>query len=212
MGGDGRGDAMNDDKTMQTREIISALADGQLRGDEFVRGVALAAGDPEGTEAWHLYHLVGDALRSGELASAAPRTQLLDRVRAGIAQEPQFAIETIAADAVPVRAAAVFASETQAANDGSFRWKLVAGFASLAAVAAVGWMVVGAGGGTATQPQLAQGSAPAGTVQVSTSAGPMLRDPQLDELLAAHRQLGGAPALQQPAGFLRNATFEGPAR
>ena len=40
----------------------------------------------------------------------------------------------------------------------------------------------------------------------------MIRDPQLDELLAAHRQLGGASALQMPAGFLRNATFEGPTR
>ena len=47
-------------------------------------------------------------------------------------------------------------------------------------------------------------------------AGPapvMIRDPRLDEMLAAHRQLGGsASALQTSAGFLRNATFEGPAR
>jgi sigma-E factor negative regulatory protein RseA len=41
----------------------------------------------------------------------------------------------------------------------------------------------------------------------------MIRDPRLDEMLAAHRQLGGgASALQTPAGFLRNATFEGPVR
>ena len=33
-----------------------------------------------------------------------------------------------------------------------------------------------------------------------------------DELLAAHKQLGGNSALQMPAGFLRNATFEGNAR
>jgi sigma-E factor negative regulatory protein RseA len=36
----------------------------------------------------------------------------------------------------------------------------------------------------------------------------MIRDPRLDELLAAHKQFGGASALQQPAGFLRNATFQ----
>jgi sigma-E factor negative regulatory protein RseA len=40
----------------------------------------------------------------------------------------------------------------------------------------------------------------------------MLRDPQLDAMLAAHRQAGGAPALQMSAGFLRNATFEGTSR
>ena len=37
----------------------------------------------------------------------------------------------------------------------------------------------------------------------------VLRDPQLDQLMAAHRQYGGSPS---PAGFLRNATFEVPGR
>jgi sigma-E factor negative regulatory protein RseA len=37
----------------------------------------------------------------------------------------------------------------------------------------------------------------------------MIRDPQLDALLAAHKQFGGASALQTPAGCLRNATFQG---
>jgi sigma-E factor negative regulatory protein RseA len=40
----------------------------------------------------------------------------------------------------------------------------------------------------------------------------MLRDPRLDQLLAAHRQSGGASALQVPSGFLRSATFEVPGR
>jgi sigma-E factor negative regulatory protein RseA len=34
----------------------------------------------------------------------------------------------------------------------------------------------------------------------------------LDQLLAAHQQFGGTSALQMPAGFVRNATFERPAR
>jgi sigma-E factor negative regulatory protein RseA len=44
------------------------------------------------------------------------------------------------------------------------------------------------------------------------AAGVILRDPQLDAFLQAHRDAGGPSALQMPAGFLRNATFEGPAR
>jgi sigma-E factor negative regulatory protein RseA len=40
----------------------------------------------------------------------------------------------------------------------------------------------------------------------------MIRDPQIDALLAAHRQFGGTSALQAPTGFLRNATFEEGAR
>jgi sigma-E factor negative regulatory protein RseA len=39
----------------------------------------------------------------------------------------------------------------------------------------------------------------------------MMRDPRLDELLATHRQLGGAQ-LVAPAGALRHATFDGPGR
>jgi sigma-E factor negative regulatory protein RseA len=62
-------------------------------------------------------------------------------------------------------------------------------------------------------PQLAQ--VPVST-EVSMVAGAeaaiMIRDPQLDALLVAHRQFGGTSALQMPAGFLRNATFEGAAR
>jgi sigma-E factor negative regulatory protein RseA len=38
----------------------------------------------------------------------------------------------------------------------------------------------------------------------------MLRDPRLDELLEAHQQMSGSS--QMPSGFLRNATFEAPAR
>ena len=57
---------------------------------------------------------------------------------------------------------------------------------------------------------------PAGIVPVAATSDPrtatMIRDPRLDQLLAAHRQLGGGTALQAPSGFLRNATFEGPAR
>ena len=40
----------------------------------------------------------------------------------------------------------------------------------------------------------------------------MIRDPQIDAFLAAHRQFGGTSALQTPTGFLRNATFEEGAR
>jgi sigma-E factor negative regulatory protein RseA len=40
----------------------------------------------------------------------------------------------------------------------------------------------------------------------------MLRDPELDALMAAHQQMGGHSAWQMPSGFLRNATYERPVR
>lgn len=108
----------------------------------------------------------------------------------------------------------------ESANSPLFRWKVLAGVASLAAVAAVVLNVAGTGV-LPTQGVLAQSPAvPAVALNVATSAEApastaapvMIRNPRLDELLAAHRQSGGASALQMPAGFLRNATHETPGR
>lgn len=202
------------DQQMDDRERISALADGQLQGEEFERAMQAAGADRAMLAAWHSYHLIGDALRSSDLAGGTPAPQFLGRLSARLAQEPLPRAQPAPAAALPVRSPAV-----PAANDGSFRWKMVAGMASVAAFAAVGWSVMGAGGAQpgaaqpqlASAPQLAPGAAP-GSVLARSEPGIMIRDPRLDEMLAAHRQLGGASALQSPAGFLRNATFESPAR
>jgi sigma-E factor negative regulatory protein RseA len=39
-----------------------------------------------------------------------------------------------------------------------------------------------------------------------------LRQPELEALLAEHRQYGGLSAVQVSSGFLRNATYELPAK
>jgi sigma-E factor negative regulatory protein RseA len=193
---------------MQKQELISAMADGQLRGSALARGVEVAVEDPEALEAWHTYHLIGDVLRSGEFTVGTVPAAFLGRLQARLRQEHRLA------DRPPVQseaAPATFAPDhALAANDSSFRWKLVAGFASIAAMAAIGWTVVGAMSGKAEQAQLAE--VQRAVDADATGRGVMIRDPRLDELLAAHRQLGGASALQAPAGFLRNATFEAPAR
>ena len=193
------------EQQIQMRELISALADGQLHGEAFARGVEAAGADPAGRETWNTYHLIGDVLRSGELATCSAPTAFLARLEQRLQQEPLQP----AADAMTrLRQHGVANAQPQAANDASFRWKLVAGFASFAAVAAIGWTVAGA----VAKPEQGQLAAAPGTVLAGSQGGLMIRDPNLDEFLAAHRQLGGASALQTPAGFLRNATFEGPNR
>ena len=187
---------------IKTREIMSAMADGRLEDEAFARGIELAATDPAAQQAWHTYHLIGDVLRSSDLAAGTPSQVFLSRLQVRLQQE---AILAPPAAVLPERAPAA------AANEDNFRWKLVAGFASIAAMAAIGWTMTGAMSGKPEQAQLAavqRGGADAG----SSERGVMIRDPRLDEMLAAHRQLGGASALQAPAGFLRNATFEVPAR
>jgi sigma-E factor negative regulatory protein RseA len=188
------------DKIDDKREMISALADGQLAGDAFARGVELAATDAAAREAWHAYHLIGDVLRSGELAHCAPADRFIGRLQERLRGE-QVSIEAPAVSPVQV-------APREAANDGAFRWKMMAAAASVAAVSAIAWTVVGVPGKPAG-PQVA--TVPAGTVLTGTQRGVMIRDPRLDEFLAAHRQVGGA-ALVAPAGYLRNATFDGTGR
>lgn len=201
------------------RELLSALADGQLHGEELTRALAYAE-ESEGHATWQVYHLVGDVLRSPELARPA-RPDFMAGLRAQLAQEggavrPQ----------APTQLEVVAPVMENAANASVFRWKMVAGFASLAAVAAIGWTSLSAlqdggalnpsgGAQLARSPESNPGAGAAPVVAVADAEGGsqvMIRDPRLDELLAAHKQFGSTSALQMPAGFLRNATFESPGR
>jgi sigma-E factor negative regulatory protein RseA len=191
----GKVDGMN---KMDNQELISALADGQLQGEAFARGVQAAAADAGGREAWCAYHVVGEVLRSGRAHAGIPPEVFLARLQRRL-QAEQPLLQPVASQPVvrPVRASA---------ND--MAWKLAAGVASFAAVAAVGWNLWGAGAAANSQPQLAAAAASAPVVEASAAT---TRDARLDMLLAAHRQFGGATALGT-SGFLRNATFEGPSR
>jgi sigma-E factor negative regulatory protein RseA len=188
--------------TMDNQELISALADGQLRGEAFARGVQLAAADPRARESWCAYHVVGEVLRTGRAAPGTPPEVFLARLQQRLKDE-----RPAATPVVPL-AQPVARPAPAAAND--WTWKLAAGLASVAAVAAVGWNLWGTVGAGTAQPQLA--AAPAAPEQATPTSTAMIRDSRLDQLLAAHRQLAGGTVLQTSAGFLRNATFEGPGR
>jgi sigma-E factor negative regulatory protein RseA len=196
---------------MDNDELISALADGQLQGEEFARAVALAA-DPAGRRTWHAYQAVGEVLRSGRPVHGATEPEaFLERLQVKLRAETLLAAPPLTR---PTEASTltVVARAQAPAND--WRWKLVAGVASVAAVAAISWNIVQPVASPVAQPQLA--AAPAQPEALPAQAGAqqaaMIRDPRLDQLLAAHRQLGGATAWQSTSGFLRNATFEGQAR
>lgn len=191
-------------ENMQTQELISALADGQLQGEAFARCVEVAASDPQARQAWATYHLIGDVLRSGPLAVGSLPPGFAERLQRRLQQEqPPSRVVT----ELPVEVAR---SQAAAANEDAFRWKLVAGLASVAAVAVLGWSLVAGAPGKTDAAQLATSAGT--TVLAPGERGVMIRDPHLDELLAAHRQLGGASALQMPAGFVRNATFDNTSR
>lgn len=224
------------DRLQANDEWVSALVDGQLQGDEFLRALDDLDARPGARQAWDDYQLVGQWLRAPATPLQAHAPAFVARLRQQIAQEEPLAVldapgldQPVSGDVVPLTVAAAGAAASAvgvvkappAANDPW--WRRVAGLASVALLAVFVWqgagLISGAGGEAA--PRLARAPLPAPANGTSLPAQPatvnlvaldgtsalMLRDPQLDALLAAHRQLGGASALQAPSGFLRNATF-----
>lgn len=190
---------------------ISDLADGCLRGAAFADAMALLDRNSQARAYWHSLHLAGDILRGDFTANAtntAREAAFLDTFRANLAKEPRLLPLDQHATVTSIR---IVANTT--ANDSFFNWKWMGGLSAAAAVVAFSWNMVAS---TATAPngsgaQLAQSAAQAttiaATVATPSSAGVMLRNPQLDALIAAHNQAGGSSALQMPSGFLRSATF-----
>ena len=211
-------------EVVASRELVSALADGQLRGKEFAQTVEWIGMAEDAHQTWQVYHLVGDLLRSDAPAFSARDRAFVDRLKCSLLQQVPRASGVFAADlladyAMPIVSASMSPSGQRAANDTRFRWKLLAGFSSLIAVSVIGWHVAGGWSDQRGLAQLAwvsvQTSTPEVAVWQAGSGGEpqvMIRDPQLDALLAAHKQFGGMSALQMPAGFFRNATFEGSTR
>jgi sigma-E factor negative regulatory protein RseA len=185
-------------------DSISALADGALRGEAFAQALAACEGDPALLARWDDYHLIGDVLRSPDLLAMRTSSVFLTRLQSRLAQEE---IQPVAqTDTLPTPSSPLFVVTQAAANDSVFRWKMVAGVASMAAVAVMIWTVAVPTASTGSQ--LALNPSSADSVLVSSPQGVIVRDVRLDEFLAAHKQVGGSSALQMPSGFLRNATFE----
>lgn len=206
---------------------LSALIDGELDVAHVDGLLATVHSETDALATWHSYLVIGDVLRgAGVVTTVQPPGDFLAGIRERLQSEARpLTLSTSGGlpahtHAVPMRA--------PAANDALFRWKLVAGLASLAAVMAVSWSVLsgapsGAGGASpqlAVAPATAPTPAPTATVAtapstavvVNTGQGPLIRDARLEELLAEHRQNAGMSALQMPTGFIRNATYDAAGR
>ena len=201
--------------SVSTNELLSSLADDQLDSADFASTVEACRHDESALACWDIYQLIGDTLRSPaqSAASLKPDAHLafVERLNRQIAREPQIRAQSAPVDVEPggrVPPVVDLGYRPEAAsNDGNFRWKLVAGVASLAAVSAIAWTAAGLLA-PVSPPQLAQASS--AQIVVSSPQGMMVRDARLEELLAAHKQFGAASALQESSGFLQNATFDTP--
>jgi sigma-E factor negative regulatory protein RseA len=203
--------ALNE-QSFPEEEDLSALMDGELDAAE--SACARWRDDPELRSRWHAYHLIGDVLRSEELASSRGRdAKFLSDLRQRLADEPVV----LAPEAV-VRPRRSWMAPAAVA----------AGFAAVAGVLVVtqmsgslpftnpsaGGEVVAERSGSAIRPvslQAASGADVNGAhIPAVTLNGQLVRDARLDEYLAAHKKFGGSSMSGGPS--LRNAAVDGSAR
>lgn len=219
--------SMSTGMSEQARERLSRLVDGEGAPDELQQLLAAGRESPEtwsetlGT--WHLYQLVGDVMRSDELAGRGRDDVFLARLRERLADEPvvmaPVALPRDDAQPQPLQAAAGSGGSSARAVPWR-RWRApLAAAAGVMVVAGVAMMtgLPGGPGGSASSPlmltQAPAAGVPASSVagpRLLTANGPLLRDARLDQYLSAHQQFGGSSALGVPSGFLRSATYEGP--
>jgi sigma-E factor negative regulatory protein RseA len=190
-------------------ERLSALMDGELRdAGEVAQGCRAWRDEAALRESWHRYHLIGDVMRSEDLAVAGLHdAAFLRGLRARLEAEPVV----LAPSARPAPARAV-------------RWRW-AGPAAVAAgfVAVAGVLVATRVQAPEPAPAIAAApaavpapAAPAVTAVATAPAaepaappvnGKLIRDARLDRYLAAHQQFAGTSALG-PSTFLRRATTD----
>ena len=143
------------------------------------------------------YLAIGKALRGGtdaEVASVVQLDEFWQRVQSGIERAP-----------VNSPSEPAFEPQVVAANDGQFKWRAVASLA-VGALALSAWLAIGPGQSGSESPALA--SYTPTFVPVMSANVSVVRDPDLDAFLAAHRQRGSASALQGPVGFVRNVAWQ----
>lgn len=186
-----------------TPEQISALFDGEAPGAEIDR-LCQQWRQEDTREDWHTWSLIGDVMRSEELAQTPSHDALfLAGLRERLAREPVVL--------APMAQSAVSAGRAETASKSSRLprryWLGSAAVAASVAVAVGAWVRQPDGLGQPNAPTLAQTSpSPEVNAQMPLT---MVRDPELDRYLAAHRQYVQGPALAAPGGVRQVAVNPG---
>lgn len=208
-------------------QALSELLDGELKRDE-VAGLCADWRHSEVRSTWHAFTLIGDVLRSEELASQPGHdAKFMQAMRARLASEP-----VVIAPAPTVQQPSTSSAPNPVVVDQRMPWRRMKASLAVAAGFAVvmGAMLALRPPESATGPMAAlppalvvsQSSAPMLSDQplrfdvadesLAGAVGPIVRDPRLDSYLRAHQEFSGSSALGASSGFLRNAAAEMPPR
>jgi len=192
---------MNTDPTHEAaddpRSLLSALADGDAAAAEAACRSWRETADARA--AWHVYHLIGDVMRSDDLAAAPARDlRFLAALQTRLAAEPVVLAPARRRPAWLLPAAAAASFVAVAGVVGVARYGAADAGAALSAGRAPDTAITLAG----------TAAAPAAPLLVE---GRMIRDPQIDRYLRAHRSMFAAGAMTVPGAAPRSVEVLMPA-
>jgi sigma-E factor negative regulatory protein RseA len=191
-------------------ERLSAFVDGELFGEEHLNLDTFIAGlNGEDRAAWSTYHLIGDALRSDDLAI---KSEASNAFMSGFAARFESEAHVLAPAALPATA------HSATGRLLALRRRVVPAFAVAAAAATLTWIVVPQMQGVPGVPgsQIAsiqsrgdslQRVAMAPTaVQPAVQEANIIRDASLDQYLEAHQQFAQQPVMPGSMPMIRAAS------
>jgi len=212
----------------RSRQILSALADGEASEAEGADAFVAWREDAEVRATWHCYHLIGDVMRSDDLAaSAASQHRLLAALRDRLATEPVVLAPPARAETpaptVPESAAAPAVANASAGGWLRAHWQapvaMAAGFLAMIGGLQYHRAHVDDAPARATiaqaRPAAASVVAAAAPTVVSAQAATVSQDQaeQIAPYVAAHRLSTMNAALQMPGGAdVRNVSLVHPAQ
>jgi sigma-E factor negative regulatory protein RseA len=187
-------------------ERLSAFVDGELFGEEHLNlDKFISELDGEDRTAWSAYHLIGDALRSDDLAI---RTEASNAFLTGFAARLESEPHVLAPAAMPVAGRLL-----------ALRRRVVPAFAVAAAAATLTWIVVpqlqGVPGVPGSQIASIQSHGdsvqrvamvPTAAVQPVAQDANIIRDASLDQYLEAHQQFAQQPVMPGSMPMIRAAS------
>jgi sigma-E factor negative regulatory protein RseA len=201
-------------------ELLSALADGELDAGGTRAACELWRSEEQAQIQWADYHLIGDVLRSEDLARQQVRgSALFARIQTELAQQP-----------------VVLAPQPQTRGERSSGADVVTGRAEVRSIRRAWWATsaVAAGfiavagawslfrvllpvdsGAVVAQTEVVPLSAAASAVisaDPNVSAGTVVRDPELDRYLAAHKQFASTSVLGVASGSVRQVVLDSSGR
>ncbi|SAK55653.1 anti sigma-E protein, RseA [Caballeronia arationis] len=190
-------------------ERMSAFVDGESLDELGNISQFLSELKNEDRAAWSEYHLIGDALRSDDLA-VSPATS--SAFMASFSQRFEAEVHMLAPAALSVLASAK-------SRAGMLRRRVVPAFAVAAAAATLTWIVVpqlqgvdSRGGAQIasvapadSMQRVAMASIPAATARPAIVEANIIRDANLDQYLEAHQQFSQQPVVPGSMPLIRAA-------